>query len=147
MLLRALLRSVRKQLQVDGGDHSALLRDATQYIVHSARAARSQPDLAGQQPQLAQDYVNLVNNIAHHKVSCAPTYTCTPPLPVCQITHGQRLLLLHMQELLVRYRIGMDESERSKEMIEATARRVGFDLPSSRPAEHHGGSGTTQQGS
>ncbi len=48
---------------------------------------------------LARDWAELANNIARHK------------------------------ELLLSYNIGLDVDERTKRMVEATARRVGFALP------------------
>uniref|UniRef100_A0A7S0REN1 Uncharacterized protein n=1 Tax=Chlamydomonas leiostraca TaxID=1034604 RepID=A0A7S0REN1_9CHLO len=54
---------------------------------------------ASQQLRLAEDYCALINNIALHK------------------------------ELLLSYNIGLEEDERTKQMVEAVARRVGFSLP------------------
>lgn len=48
---------------------------------------------------LARDWAALANNIAHHR------------------------------ELLASYNIGLDVDERTKRMVEATAKRMGFALP------------------
>lgn len=48
---------------------------------------------------LARDWAELANNIARHK------------------------------DLLLSYNIGLDVDERTKRMVEATARRVGFAMP------------------
>ncbi|GIL72809.1 hypothetical protein Vretimale_4491 [Volvox reticuliferus] len=60
------------------------------------------PPTAAQALALAREWAELANNIARHK------------------------------ELLLSYNIGLDVDERTKRMVEATARRVGFALPSSR---------------
>ncbi|GLC35740.1 hypothetical protein PLESTB_000489400 [Pleodorina starrii] len=58
------------------------------------------PPTPAQALALAREWAELANNIARHK------------------------------ELLLSYNIGLDVDERTKRMVEATARRVGFALPS-----------------
>ncbi|KAG2495697.1 hypothetical protein HYH03_006297 [Edaphochlamys debaryana] len=50
------------------------------------------------------------------------------------------------KELLLSYNIGLDVDERTKKMIEATARRVGFALPDApvKPRGPRGGQGSAQ---
>ncbi|GIL43164.1 hypothetical protein Vafri_981 [Volvox africanus] len=60
------------------------------------------PPTPAQAVALAREWAELANNIARHK------------------------------ELLLSYNIGLDVDERTKRMVEATARRVGFALPSSK---------------
>lgn len=59
--------------------------------------------VAADMEQLARDLTFLVNNVAHHK------------------------------GLLASYNIGVNPDDRNKQMVEAVARRVGFQLPKQEP--------------
>jgi hypothetical protein len=74
------------------------------YVVSKFREGRSlaDPEAIKAQLQLAKDYAAYISNISNHK------------------------------RLLVEYNIGLDVDERTKRMVEATARRVGFALPDSK---------------
>ncbi|KAF6251935.1 hypothetical protein COO60DRAFT_1556006, partial [Scenedesmus sp. NREL 46B-D3] len=94
--LRLLLRAVDRNVTSVAGN-----QQWRQHILQQFRANAGLQDAAQQQQMLllAQEYADLINNVAHH------------------------------QELLLGYNLGVDPDARNKEMVAKTAARVGFQLP------------------
>ena len=153
---RALLKSVDKHITKVSGNTQwweHVRQEWRQQQPAAADAAGQSRRL-----ELAEDYTFLINNISHHEVgggvgvrlaACACACACvlagalrvagrclnaSLPLP-CKLHPSSALsmrfsrLCMCVQDLLKLYNIGIDDDQRNKQMVEKTARRVGFQMP------------------
>ncbi len=140
-MLRGLLRAIDRHLTAVAGNPQWRAHVLAEF--RRGAAAEGGAGGAAGGLQLAREYTRLIDNIAHHRVrhrtlqcisarrhysSSSSFYPNTAPAShALQHTHPPRPC---RQGLLTGYNLGLDPDERNKRMVEATARRVGFAMPS-----------------
>jgi hypothetical protein len=167
--LRALLRAIDRHVTSVAGNTAWRDHAIAQFRAPApADAAAAREGLA-----LARDYARLVEGIAHHRVrspgegprgrggpcgghwlQCWGAGGCSKAKPLAEqrahVEPSDPRTPHAQQDLLRSYNLGLDPDERNKRMVEATARRVGFALPSEpkpppRPRKSPMGEGQQQQ--